>query len=98
MIEKHNKYIPLKTTKRNDLIKLLLYEMEAGTLTIREIATSYRVRPQLVYTIVRDFEALGFFKIDRNNRRLVLNEKAITIIGDELERRGYLRSESYENA
>ena len=89
MIEKHNKYIPLKTTKRNDLIKLFLYQVEVETVTISDIAKTYRVRPQVVYTIVRDFEALGYLEIDRKGRSLILNEGAISKVERELERRGY---------
>ncbi len=89
MIEKYNKYIPLKTAKKNDLIKLLLYLSEAIIMTISDIAKSYRVRPQVVYMIVRDFESMGSLKIDRAGRSLILNEKAIETIKRELERRGY---------
>ena len=89
MIEKHNKYIPLKTTKRNDFIKLFLYQVEVETVTISDIAKTYRVRPQVVYTIVRDFEALGYLEIDRKGRSLILNEGAISKVERELERRGY---------
>lgn len=89
MIEKYNEYIPLKTAKKNDLIKLLLYLSEAIIMTISDIAKSYRVRPQVVYMIVRDFESMGSLKIDRAGRSLILNEKAIETIKRELERRGY---------
>ena len=89
MIEKYNEYIPLKTAKKNDLIKLLLYLSEAIIMTISDIAKSYRIRPQVVYTIVRDFESMGSLKIDRTGRSLILNEKAIETIKRELERRGY---------
>lgn len=89
MIEKYNEYIPLKTAKKNNLIKLLLYLSEAIIMTISDIAKSYRIRPQVVYTIVRDFESMGSLKIDRTGRSLILNEKAIETIKRELERRGY---------
>lgn len=58
-------------------------------MTISEIAKTYRVRPQLVYTIVRDFEALDRLRIDRAGRTLLLDNKAIQTIKTELERRGY---------
>jgi transposase len=64
-------------------------------MTISDIAKSYRVRPQVVYTIVRDFESMGSLKIDRAGRSLILNEKAIETIKRELERRGY--EASHEN-
>jgi transposase len=89
MIEKYNEYIPLKTAKKNDFIKLFLYQVEVETVTISDIAKTYRVRPQVVYTIVRDFEALGYLEIDRKGRSLILNEGAISKVERELERRGY---------
>ncbi|WP_213699013.1 hypothetical protein [Acetomicrobium sp.] len=58
-------------------------------MTIREIAKTYRVRPQVVYTIVRDFEALGYLEIDRKGRSLILNDGVISKVKRELERRGY---------
>lgn len=79
----------MKTAKKNDFIKLFLYQVEVETVTIREIAKTYRVRPQVVYTIVRDFEALGYLEIDRKGRSLILNEGAISKVESELERRGY---------
>jgi transposase len=58
-------------------------------MKVRDIANAYRVRPQVVYTILRDFESTGRVKIDRAGRSLILNEKAIETIKRELERRGY---------
>jgi len=58
-------------------------------VTISEIAKTYRVRPQLVYTIVRDFESMGRLRVDRAGRSLLLDNKAIQTIKTELERRGY---------
>lgn len=58
-------------------------------MTIREIAKTYKVRPQVVYTIVRDFEALGYLEIDRKGRSLILNDGVISKVKRELERRGY---------
>jgi len=75
--------------KKNKFIKLFLYQVEAETVTIREIAKTYRVRPQVVYTIVRDFEALGYLEIDRKGRSLILNDGVISKVKRELERRGY---------
>ena len=63
--------------------------MKVVNVTISEIARAHRVRPQLVYTIVRDFESLGRLRVDRAGRTLLLDESAIQTIKKELERRGY---------
>ena len=59
-------------------------------MNVSDIARTYRVRPQLVYTIVRDFEALDRLHIDRAGRSLILDSTAIQTIKKELERRGYI--------
>jgi hypothetical protein len=64
--------------------------VEAVSVNVSDIARTYRVRPQLVYTIVRDFEALGRLHIDRAGRSLILDSTAIQTIKKELERRGYI--------
>ena len=58
-------------------------------MKVREIAEHYRVRPQVVYTILRDFESTGRVKIDRAGRHLRLDPSVIETVSNELERRGY---------
>jgi hypothetical protein len=58
-------------------------------MRIIELAKEHRVRPQVIYNIIRDFEALGRIEINRTNRRLVLDGETVDIIRKELEERGY---------
>lgn len=58
-------------------------------MRIVELAKEHRVRPQVIYNIIRDFEALGRIEINRTNRRLVLDGETVDIIKRELEERGY---------
>lgn len=58
-------------------------------MTVRDIATQYRVNPQVVYNVIKEFEIYGKIKLKRKARKLVFNEKAIKLIKEELERRGY---------
>lgn len=65
-------------------------------MRIIEIAKEHRVRPQVIYNIIRDFEALGKIDIDRTNRRLVLDGETVDMIRRELEERGYWKKQTEE--
>jgi len=58
-------------------------------MTVNEIAKQHRVKPQIIYTTIKQFEILGKIKVKRQGRKIILDKKNAEIIKKDLERRGY---------
>ncbi len=58
-------------------------------MTISDIAKKYHAKPQVVYSIIRDFEHVGILELARIGRRLQLDRESREIVEAELQRRGY---------
>lgn len=58
-------------------------------MTIRELGTKYKIRPNMLYLIIQDLEALGVLQVPRVKRRLVIDSHTQDALENELQRRGY---------
>jgi len=65
---------------------------------IIELAKKFRIRPQIIYAIVRDFEVTGKIQVKRSGRSLILSDEAVETVEEELIRRGYYYGNSKEFA
>lgn len=67
-------------------------------MKIIELAKKFRIRPQIIYAIVRDFEVTGKIQVKRSGRSLILSDEAVETVEEELIRRGYYYGNSKEFA